>query len=104
SQPITFDFYPQGISNLGSIRNSETVERLIKISDGWFIITRREGKLIFNDLRFGTLNEDSKDPEFVFSYELIVDGETVTAQEIDNKGQREAGKIMKRLFTRIAGN
>ncbi len=103
SSPIKFDYYPQNAPYLGLLRESEAVQRLIKISEGWYVITKRDDKLYFNDLRFGTLENDPQNPTFVFSYELIDDGETVTAREVD-KGQREGLELLKRLFTRIAGN
>ena len=103
SSPIKYDFYPRRAELLGDMANSETVRRLIKISEEWYVITKRDQKIYFNDLRFGTMNNDVNNPEFVFSYELIDDGSTVTAREVE-KGSREAGEILSRLFRRIAGN
>ncbi len=103
SSPIKYDFYPRRAELLGDMTNSETVRRLIKISEEWYVITKRNQKIYFNDLRFGTMNNDVNNPEFVFSYELIDDGSTVTAREVE-KGSREAGEILSRLFRRIAGN
>lgn len=104
TSPVTFDFYPQDADKLEAIRNSETVRRLIKISEGWYTITDRNGKLYFNDLRFGMINDDPKNPQFVFSYELLVQDGNVTAKEVEDKGQREGAELLKRLWKRIGGN
>lgn len=103
SSPITYNFYPNGKEHLAAIKDDEKVKQLIHISEGWFVITKRDGKLFFNDLRFGLLNNDPKHPEFAFSYELTIENGKVTARESENKTRREGLALLKRLMHRIGG-
>ena len=54
-------------------------------------------------LRFGVYDLDAKDLRFVFSYQLIPDGETLEIEEA--KRDPEAMKqVLKSLWDRIWGN
>lgn len=101
--PISYRFYPHNRHLIGDIAEDKTIRQLIHISEGWYIITERDGKLYFNDLRFGLINDDIKNPEFAFSYEIINDGTNISAREVDNKGRREGVKLLQRLWTRLKG-
>ncbi len=103
TSPIRYTFYPRGEDKIAHIKDSETIKKLIRISEGWYVITKRGDKLFFNDLRFGLLNDDVKNPEFVFSYEIIDHNGTITARESDNKGGREGMQVLKKLVERIKG-
>jgi inner membrane protein len=48
---------------------------LIKISEGWYTIEEKEGKLLLNDLRFGqsSVNAANNNADFIFSFELLYD-------------------------------
>lgn len=104
TQPIKFEAIPSRIEQIADIESSEMVGRLKEISENWFVITSEGDRRFFNDLRFGMLNDDIQNPEFVFKYELLVDGDNVTAIEADNKGRREGAEIIWRLLRRIGGN
>src|SRR5690606_188696 len=93
---ITYKFFPRGEHRIEAIRNTETIKKLIEISEGWYVITSQNGKLFINDLRFGLLNDDDKNPEFVFSYEIINNNGQITARESDNKGKREGMEVLKK--------
>lgn len=101
--PIAFDFIPSGVTHIADLQNSNTISRLKNIAENWFVITKEGEKRFFNDLRFGMLNNDVKNPEFIFKYELIPDGNDIRAIESENKGRDEGAEILLRLFRRIGG-
>ncbi|MDT0677976.1 metal-dependent hydrolase [Autumnicola musiva] len=103
SQPIKFQEYPKNHYLLGDLKGDRNVQRLIDISNGWYTISKKNGNLYFNDLRFGTLNPDSKDGSFVFSYELIKQNGSIDAREVE-KGRGDAKKLLADLGDRILGN
>lgn len=103
TSPISFDFIPSGIQHISEIKNAEIISRLRKIADDWFVITLEGDKRFFNDLRFGMLNDDVSNPEFIFKYEIITNGKYIRAIESDNKGKREGKEIVTRLLKRIGG-
>jgi inner membrane protein len=76
---------------------------LIVISEGWYVITKQNDKLYFNDLRFGLLNDDREHPIFAFSYEIIDRNGEVSAEEV-SKSKRDGILLLRRLVRRIAGN
>lgn len=100
---IRYDFYPKGDQFLGDLKNSDVIRQLARISEGWYIITKRDGKIFFNDLRFGMLNDDPQNPQFVFSYEISVQNGKVTAIEVE-KNRDDASAILGRLLSRIGGH
>ncbi|HRN97850.1 MAG TPA: metal-dependent hydrolase [Flavobacterium sp.] len=102
SSPISFVFYPKGYEFLGEMTRSPVIMQLTRISEGWFIITKQDGKVFFNDLRFGLMNDDPKNPKFVFSYELTSHQGTIVVKEVD-KNRDDAAAVLGRLMERIAG-
>ena len=101
--PITFDYFDSGEEYITDIEDSEIINRLKKISEGWYVISVDGNKTYFNDLRFGLLNDDVKNPEFVFKYEILNKRGELYAIEADNKGKKEGKKILQRLINRIGG-
>ena len=103
SKPIRFKYVPKDHQLLGEYRDSETIKRLNKISNGWYAVEKRDADLYYNDLRFGVYDLDAKDLRFVFSYQLIPTGETLEIEEA--KRDPEAMKqVLKSLWDRIWGN
>lgn len=103
SQPISFKYVPKDRQLLGDFRNSETIERLDKISNGWYAIEKRDGDLYYNDLRFGVYDLDAKDLRFVFSYQLIPAGDDLKIQEAE-RDPEAMKQVLKSLWSRIWGN
>lgn len=88
---------------LGAYQNDNMIQRLSKLSHNWYTIEKRNGKLFFNDLRFGLMGIDPAESRFVFAYELtIVDGKLM-AKETE-KNTAEAKPLLKALLHRILGN
>jgi inner membrane protein len=100
---IRFEAVSKNHDYLGSLKNDKNVQRLKKISKGWFTLSEKDGDLYFNDLRFGKLNPSHPDSDFVFSYKLIPENGTVTAEEVE-KVPDEGRKIVLDLWERLKGN
>ncbi len=101
--PITFRFFPQDRALLGPQINSPLARQLIRMSDGWYSISKSGGKLYFNDMRFGLISEESAEPEFVFRYELREDKGVLSAHVAESPARKEPGKLLKRLWKRMWG-
>lgn len=103
SQPIEFKRYPKNHDLLGELRNEDKINRLIDISNGWFIISEEKGRLYFNDLRFGVLDTSAENPSFVFSYRLLRSKNELIVEEVE-RNPTEAKKLLMGLGNRILGN
>jgi len=104
TQPIEFEIYPKNHHLLGGLIEHEKVKRMIKISKGWFSIIEKDGKLYFNDLRFGLLSMEKGSQDFVFQYRLDVDkNKGLTFTEVE-KNPRDGKKLLNDLWIRIQGN
>lgn len=102
-QLVRFTAYPKHHEYLGRLKNDKNVQRLIDISNGWYIISEEDGALYFNDLRFGKLDIRDRESNFVFSYKLIPDDGTIRAEEV-SKRPDEGAKLLKALWERLQGN
>lgn len=104
TKPISFDFYPKNQELLNGIENEKVIKQLVWISEGWYQLFQKEDKLLFNDLRFGMLNNDPRNPDFTFSYEIVKTERTVKAFEIKNKTKGKGKELLQNLWKRIKGN
>jgi inner membrane protein len=103
SKPIQFFSHPKNHQALGDLREEDKVQRLIKITKGWYTISEREDGIYLNDLRFGMMSVDSNSEKFAFSFLIEKTGNEVTVTE-EEKNTREAGKLLSALWERIKGN
>jgi inner membrane protein len=104
SQPIQFTFYPKNLKLEEKLVNSYDFQQLIKISEGWYLVSTQNNCLFFNDLRFGLLNDNPENPQFAFSYEFKVNSnENLTAHEVP-KAKRDGKALLKKIFKRLKGN
>ncbi|MFS4416804.1 metal-dependent hydrolase [Maribacter sp. 2307ULW6-5] len=103
TQPITFAPVPKNHELLGPLAAHDKVKRLIAISEGWYAITQKEGRLFFNDLRFGMLSLDAGEEQFAFSYELQPTANGVLVTEVP-KFRGDAKRLLAALWDRIWGN
>ncbi len=53
--------------------DQKIVKQLIKISAGWYRIEKKNGQLLFWDLRFGQMGIDVNNASFLWYYELNID-------------------------------
>lgn len=103
SKPIQFKSYPKNHHLLGRLGSKDKIQRLIDISNGWFIMTDKEGELFFNDLRFGVLDVNAERPNFVFSYHVLEQNGEIVIEEVERK-PADAKKLLFDLGHRILGN
>lgn len=103
SKPISFKRYEKNHHLLGELEKEDKVQRLIKISNGWFIISKQEDRILFSDLRFGVLDIENEDPDFVFTYWLNNQNQELEVEDVKRK-PAEAKKLLLGLGQRIMGN
>ncbi len=103
SKPIKFNRFEKNHHLLGELRKEEKVQRLIKISNGWFIISKLQDEIFFSDLRFGVLDMTKEEPDFVFTYRLNTQRDQLEVEDVKRKPE-EAKKLLLGLGQRILGN
>lgn len=103
TQPITFESVPKNYDLAGEWSDNENLHRLIKISKNWYTLSREDGELIFNDLRFGKLDVTDPNAPFVFSYILNEQHGELVATETE-KELEDARNLLPKLWDRILGN
>ena len=104
SQPIRFTFYSKNIQLEEKLMNSYDFQSLKKISEGWYLVTEKNHRLYFNDLRFGLLNDSPENPQFAFSYRMIPMSDGIYLAEEVPKAKRDGKELLKKIFTRLKGN
>jgi len=103
SQPIQFSKYPKKHHLLGALKHNNKIQQMIEISQNWYTISKQNGALYFNDLRYGTLSITPGATNFVFSYKIETKNGEVQLIERP-KGSNEAKKLLSQLWKRIKGN
>ncbi len=102
TKQISFRSYPKNHELVGSLVTNKKLGRLIDITEGWYTISEANGKLYFNDLRFGLMSLDKKETRFAFSYELD-HSETGLIIHETPKRPRDANAVFRALWVRIWG-
>lgn len=103
AQPIQFNAYPKNHEWIEDLKEEENVQRLIKITKGWYTITKENEKIYLNDLRFGLLGFSPSAKNFTFSFQLEKKNGKVIITEKE-KDTRDAKKLLSELWERILGN
>lgn len=103
SQPISFSTYTKNTSLESQLKGNSDFEKLKKISEGWYIVSKQNNFLFFNDLRFGLLNDNPKQPQFAFSYQFIPTDSKLKAVEVAKK-KRDGKLLLQKIFNRLRGN
>lgn len=104
SQPIRFTFYSKNRKLEEKLVNSYDFQSLKKISEGWYLVTEKNHRLYFNDLRFGLLNDSPENPQFAFSYRMIPMSDGIYWAEEVPKAKRDGKALLQKIFTRLKGN
>lgn len=104
SQPIVFNSYPKNHELIADFADHDKMRRMISISKQWYLITKKNDALYFNDLRFGLLSMEHDAQDFVFQYkvETNTNGELYFTETQKDRGDAE--KLLKQLWERIKGN
>lgn len=103
TKPIRFTKYPKHREISDKVAHFKNVQRLITISEGWYIIEQKEGLWYFNDLRFGLIPKKDGTSFFTFSYQLKEKEGRIIASEVPKTG-RDAQFLIQSLWERIKGN
>ncbi|MDR6968553.1 inner membrane protein [Flavobacterium arsenatis] len=103
SKPITFETYAKNNKLTKELEGNPDFETLKEVSEGWFIVTKIDNLYYFNDLRFGLLTKDPRQPQFAFSYVFKEENSKLKAYEVP-KQKRDGKALMKGIFNRIKGN
>lgn len=84
-------------------QDTDLFQRLIRLSEGWYTLSEREGMLFFNDLRFGLLKEEEQEVQFAFSYVLTEDEQGSLQVTEAKKDKRDGIQLLKNLWVRLKG-
>src|SRR5690606_1782095 len=99
NKPVQFHSHPKNHEALGDLMEEHKIQRLIKVVEGWYTISERDGQLLFNDLRFGLMSVDPNSDKYAFSYILEnEDGELKITEE--PKDRSDAKKLLGDLWKR----
>lgn len=102
THPIRFTIYPKNRETSKVMLRYPNVQRLIAISEGWFIMEQKQNKWYFYDLRFGLIPQRDGPPFFAFTYVLEDKNGVITATENEKTG-RDANYLLQVLWKRILG-
>ena len=103
SKEPNFKTYPKYRKESQLIDDYSGTQRLIDISQGWYITAKEENQWYFNDLRFGLIPIDPENPQFVFRYKLEIEDGAIIATE-DRPETSNMGAVLDTLWERIKGN
>lgn len=102
SKEINYYRFEKNHELLGDLKEHPLIKRLEVLSKGWYTIEKRNGKLYFNDLRFGLMGVNPEETRFVFNYELFFENGELKAQETP-KNTDEVKPMLIALFERVKG-
>jgi inner membrane protein len=101
SETIDFHYFPRNKELLNEVVGHESLQHLIRFSQGYYTVKRTDGKLIFNDLRFGQITGwATPNNEFVFHFYLShPDDNLLVIQRgrFANWNKETVGALIKRI-------
>lgn len=100
---IQFSSYPKNHQLIDHLIDNEKMQRMIKISKGWFTILEQDGDLFYNDLRFGLLSTEEDATNFVFQYKIIENNDGTINFEETKKDVSDGKKLIGELWERVKG-
>ncbi len=105
NDPIGFEFVPQNNKLLEPFKNQENISTLKWFSKDFYILRKREDKIILSDLRFGEVREYMDEPMskwgFAFSWEIDKEAHRLKKIEDRNKDMKKA---LNNLYAMIIGD
>lgn len=103
NKEVDFDFFSQNRHLLKPYLHNPKLKRLLKITDGYYIVNQEEDALLIKDLRFGKLDGwGAGEEEFTFVYVLKEEDGKIEITMQDND-MRKAREQMGNLWDRIWG-
>jgi inner membrane protein len=103
SEPIQFHQLEKNHEDLGDFAQYENVQRLIKITEGWYSIAKSDDDILFRDIRFGKLSIDPNSSAYTFTYRLAKKERRVDVSE-EPKEKINPKETILTLWDRIKGN
>ena len=101
---ITFWLFPRNDSLLNKIEDKSAAEKLVRFSQGYYLVENKEPLFVFSDLRFGQIGGwYIPDAPFVFSYNLFKDADN---SMVIQQGRKKASSLeaLKKMVERIKGS
>ena len=102
TQPIQFKKYSKKRDAAVKQLKYPNVQRLIAISEGWYVLEEKKGDWYFNDLRFGLIPKKDGSESFTFSYQLELQNNKIYATEVPKTGL-DASFLLYEIWERIKG-
>ena len=102
TQPIQFKKYSKKRYAAVKQLKYPNVQRLIAISEGWYVLEEKKGDWYFNDLRFGLIPKKDGSESFTFSYQLELQNNKIYATEVPKTGL-DASFLLYEIWERIKG-
>ena len=102
SDAVDFIEFKKNHELLGKMANEDIVKRLIKLSEGWYLIVQEGDKINFNDMRFGQAGMNNDPNSFVFSHTLWYENGILQIKKRDPSFDG-VGKVFNSFMGRIAG-
>lgn len=105
TQPITFNRFPKNHHLIKAYLNDKSVQNMINITNGWYTITKENGSLYFNDLRFGLYDMSENSTNFVFKYLMVPNTTNNEVEFIEApKTPVNGPELLTELWLRVKGN
>lgn len=98
TQPIRFYPHVKNHEALGELKKFDKVQRLMKITQGWYTVSERPNGIYLNDLRFGMMSVDPQAEKYAFSFLIEKTGNDVAITE------EEKDTLMPKIYWQIFGN
>jgi len=104
AKDISFHFIPRNGSMIESQKNTSEIKKLIRFSQGYYCLQKKDQVIIFSDMRFGQIGGwDSGDAPFVFQYRLLK-GSNNTMVIQNGRFRASGGEALTSMIHRIKGN
>lgn len=104
SKEISFVKYDKDIALRNELKDISMYQRLVKLSDRWYLVRRSGDEFIFMDLRFGQMGFGKEEDKIVFRYKLSEQqGEWHAEQQEPPRDPEEMKKVIAKLWKRIKG-
>ena len=100
---IDFQKYSKDSELRRELGNEKDIQRLMKISQGWFLLFKNEEQISFKDLRFGQMGFEADPEQIVFAY-TIKQGPNGLITKQEDPEVKDPGIVIQALFDRIRGN
>lgn len=87
---------------LGDMKHESIVHRLVKLSQGWYLVVKDGDRTYFNDMRFGQMGMGDDPDSFVFSHELWYENGVLQVKQ-RVRSFDHVGESLAATFRRIGG-